>query len=153
MLGRAVTLSLGLSALPTLARAEPPYRDELATADASALAIAVFGRATDDPTLRRMAAVPLLLGAPVVHGLHGHLGRAAASLALRAAPIGFAAAALPTCDAVDPGESGMPRVRCLLGVLAVASLALAAGVAVDYAVLAAGTPDDAPFVVRIGGSF
>ncbi|HEY1691079.1 MAG TPA: hypothetical protein VGG39_02900 [Polyangiaceae bacterium] len=89
-------------------------------------------------------AIPLyLLGAPTVHVVHGHPGRAIGSLLLRAAlPVGFAAAfmaAWPSGDSADPKGTGVADngpPEALVGAFMGAALGVVSAIAIDAAVLA-----------------
>lgn len=111
------------------------YRDELAIADggmvlnASLLsALKAGGRA------RYLPVTEFVLGSPIVHALHGNLGRAAGAAALRGGSLIATYGALRWCLA--DGDTGAELTRCVLGTLTVGLVLIGGAVTIDYAVLA-----------------
>jgi hypothetical protein len=89
---------VALLALANIARADPPgmtepaappppdagsYRFQIAAADLTAIGLGLLGRAGDSDAFTGAALGMYIAGGPIVHLIHHHTGRAAASAALR----------------------------------------------------------------------
>ncbi|MEZ4398947.1 MAG: hypothetical protein R3B06_02955 [Kofleriaceae bacterium] len=137
-----------IAARPVVAE---PYRAHVAAADGASVALLVAGATSDVKPLSYLGTAGLALGSAGVHAAHGNWGRATIALAMRGAPLLYAASIRgPACQ----DGTAAAAMGCINGGKVVAGLVFVAAVVVDYAVLAAG--DDGgttPAMLSVGGSF